>query len=72
VVGTTRKLLKSKGLLRWLWGEAMATAMYLLNSSPTRSVEGKTPFEAWYGKQPGVQHLRHLGAWSMSRTRHRT
>jgi hypothetical protein len=58
VVGTARCLLKSKGLTGWFWGEAMATAVYLLNRSPTRSLEGRTPFEAWYEKKPGVQHLR--------------
>jgi hypothetical protein len=58
VVGTARCLLKSKGLPRWLWGDAMATTIYLLNRSPMRSVESKTPLEAWYGKQSGVQHLR--------------
>jgi hypothetical protein len=61
VVGTTRSLLKSKGLPGWLWGEAVATAVYLLNRSPTRGVEGKTSFEGWYGKKPGVQHLRTFG-----------
>jgi hypothetical protein len=58
VVGTARCLLKSKGLSRWLWGEVVAMAVYLLNRSPSRSVEGKTPFETWYEKQSGVQHLR--------------
>jgi transposase InsO family protein len=61
VVGTARSLLKSKRLPRWLWGEAVATAVYLLNRSPTRSVEGKTSFEVWYGKKPGVHHLRTFG-----------
>jgi hypothetical protein len=61
VVGTAHSMLKSKGLLRWLWGEAVATMMYLLNRSPTKSVEGKTSFEVWYGKKPGVHHLRTFG-----------
>jgi hypothetical protein len=58
VVGMARSLLKSKGLPGWLWGEAVATAVYLLNWSPMRGVDGKTPFEGWYGKKPDVQHLR--------------
>ena len=36
-------------------------AIYLLNRSPTKSLKGKTPFEAWYGKKPGVRHLRTFG-----------
>jgi hypothetical protein len=46
VVGRARCLFKSKGLLGWLWGEAMTMVIYLLNQSPMRSVEGNTPFEA--------------------------
>jgi transposase InsO family protein len=61
VVGTTHCLLKSKGLPGWLWGEVVATAVYLLNRSLTRSLEGKTPFEAWFGKKPGVHHLCTFG-----------
>jgi hypothetical protein len=44
-----------------LWGEAVATMMYVLNCSPTKSVDGMTPFKAWFGKKPGVQHLRTFG-----------
>lgn len=44
VVGTVHSLLKSKGLSGWLWGEAVATTVYLLNRSPTKSVTGETPF----------------------------
>jgi hypothetical protein len=61
VVGIARCLLKFKVLPGWLWGEVVATAVYLLNRSPTRSLEGRTPFEAWYEKKPGVQHLCTFG-----------
>ncbi|WVZ88098.1 hypothetical protein U9M48_034651 [Paspalum notatum var. saurae] len=37
------------------------TAVYVLNRSPTRSLEGKTPYEAWFGKKPSVAHLRTFG-----------
>jgi hypothetical protein len=61
VAGTARCLLKAKGLPAWFWGEAMNTAVYLLNRVPTKAVEGKTPFEAWYGKKPAVHHLKTFG-----------
>ncbi|KAF0916007.1 hypothetical protein E2562_000637 [Oryza meyeriana var. granulata] len=54
-------MLKAKGLPEYFWGEAVVTAVYLLNCSPTKSVEGMTPFEAWYGKKPVVHHLRTFG-----------
>jgi hypothetical protein len=43
------------------WGEAVKTAVYLLNRAPTKSLNGKTPFEAWFGRKPGVKHLRTFG-----------
>lgn len=39
----------------------MTTAVYLLNRSPTRSIEDMTPFEGWYWKKPVVHHLRMFG-----------
>jgi hypothetical protein len=61
VVKKARIMLKSKGLLGWLWGKAMATAVYLLNCSPTRSPDGQTLFEAWFKKKSVAHHLRTLG-----------
>lgn len=36
----------------FLWGEAMSTTIYTLNSCPTKSIEGKPPYEAWTEKNP--------------------
>ena len=43
------------------WAEAISTAAYLRNRSPTSVVEGMTPHEAWYGRKPRVEHLRVFG-----------
>jgi hypothetical protein len=40
-------MLKGKGLPNKLWAEAVNTAVYILNRSPTKAVRNKTPFEAW-------------------------
>jgi transposase InsO family protein len=61
VVEMARCLLKSMKVPAKFWGEAVKTAVYILNLSPTRSLEGRTPFEAWYGKKPSVRHLRTFG-----------
>jgi hypothetical protein len=61
VVEMARCLLKSKGVPPRYWGEAVSTTMYLLNRSPTKSVQGKTPYEAWHGRKPQVAHLRTFG-----------
>ena len=56
-----RSLLKNKKLPGKLWGEAVATAVYLLNRVSTRSVKGMTPYEGWFRKKPKVHHLRTFG-----------
>jgi hypothetical protein len=33
------------------------TAMHQLNWSPTKGLEGKTPYEAWHGRTPMIGHL---------------
>jgi transposase InsO family protein len=52
VVGMARSMLKAKGMPNRFWGEAVLTAVYILNRSLTRALEGRTPFEAWYGRKP--------------------
>src|SRR6266508_2593501 len=54
VVASARSMLKAKGIPNYLWGEAVLTVVHVLNRSFTRSVAGKTPFEAWYGTKPNV------------------
>ena len=61
IVRTTRSLLMTVGMPKRFWGEAVMTAVYLLNRSPTRSLDGKTPHEAWYNKKLAVHHLRVFG-----------
>lgn len=53
-------MLLDAGLDKQYWGEAIATAAYLQNRLPSRSVS-KTPFELWKGKKPDFSHLRIFG-----------
>lgn len=61
VVATARALLKQRGMPAIYWGEAVMTAVHLLNRSPTKALDGKTPYEAWHGRKPVVSHLRVFG-----------
>jgi hypothetical protein len=40
------RMLKAKGLPAYFWGEAVSTAVYILNRAPTRALDGKTSYEA--------------------------
>jgi transposase InsO family protein len=61
VVGMTRALLKQRGMPAVFWGEAVVTAVYILNRSPTKALSGRTPYKAWHGGRPAVSHLRVFG-----------
>ena len=67
VVEMARCLLKSMKVPGRFWGEAVMVAVYLLNRAPTKSLNGKTPFEAWFGKKPGVRHLRTFGCMAYAK-----
>ena len=44
-----------------LWCEALLTAAYIKNRSPTTAIENKTPFEMFHGTKPSVKHFRVFG-----------
>lgn len=62
LVETTRAMLLDAMLPQKFWVEAVSTAAYLKNRSPTSAVDGATPHQAWYGKKPRVEHLRVFGS----------
>lgn len=62
ILNAARSMLKSKNMPKEFWAEAVACAVYLSNLSPTRSVRGITPYEAWSGRKPNVSHLRVFGS----------
>eukprot|EP00253_Pinus_taeda_P024046 PITA_24046 len=56
-----RSMLSGAGLGQEFWVEAVETACYLVNRSPSSSLEDKTPQEVWTGKKPSLSHLRVFG-----------
>jgi hypothetical protein len=54
-------LLKQRGMSAVFWGEAMVTAVYILNRSPTKAFDSKTLYKAWHERKPAVSHLRVFG-----------
>jgi transposase InsO family protein len=62
LLGMVRSMLNFKGLSPSYWVEAVHTAVYLRNISPTASLDGITPYEAWYGFKPRIKHLRVFGS----------
>lgn len=62
----TRCMLKGAALCGRYWGEAVMTAIYLKNRSPTAALSGRTPEEVWSGSKPDLAHLRVFGCIAYS------
>ena len=58
-----RSMLSSSKLPKFLWTEALKTAVYILNRVPTKTVP-KTPFELLKGWKPSLRHMRVWGCSS--------
>lgn len=61
ILERARCMLKDAGLPGEFWAEAVSTACYLKNLSPSRRHPTKTPIEIWSGRRPDVSHLRPFG-----------
>lgn len=62
LVEKARSMIYGADLNKQLWGEAVLTATYLINLSPTKAIsQDKTPYELWHNKKPRIDHLRIFG-----------
>ena len=61
VVETARCMLSQAKLPHKFWAEAVTTAVYLRNRSPTVAVKGMTPFECLTGRKPKVDYFKVFG-----------
>ncbi|KAG7553438.1 GAG-pre-integrase domain [Arabidopsis thaliana x Arabidopsis arenosa] len=64
----TRSILKHMKVPNYLWGEAVRHATYLINRVATRTLEDKTPYEAFKGKKPNILHLKIFGCIGYAKT----
>ena len=58
---SARSMMSQAGLPESYWAEAVATAAYLRNRSPSRTLGNTTPYERWCGEKPDLRHLRVFG-----------
>lgn len=61
IMGRVRAMRLDAKLPPNLWGECAIAAFYLAQRTPTRTLKGKTPYEAFFGKKPRLSHLREYG-----------
>lgn len=56
-----RAIINGAKLPKCFWGEAVLTAVYLINITPTRALK-QTPFELWRDKKPIIKYLKVFGS----------
>ena len=61
LVSMARSMMKAKRMPAKFWGEAMTTALFILNRAPTKTLKGKMSFEAWHGRKLSVSFLWTFG-----------
>ena len=61
IMETVRWMIHKAGLPLNFWAEAVATAVYLRNRSPTACIKEATPYECWHKEKPDISHLRVFG-----------
>ena len=62
IVDMTRSMLKTKGMPKEFWAEAVMCSVYVQNRCPHQILGQKTPQEFWSGHKPNVGHLRVFGS----------
>ncbi|XP_076917265.1 uncharacterized protein LOC143577272 [Bidens hawaiensis] len=61
MIDIIRSMLHVTKVPKGFWGEAARNAIYILNRVPTKSLTQKTPYEAYKGVKPNLDHLRIFG-----------
>jgi hypothetical protein len=62
LLNKVRALLINSNLPKNLWGEALLTATYLYNRTPSSSIDFKTPYYLKYKVMPNISNIRIFGS----------
>ncbi|UYV66504.1 K02A2.6-like, partial [Cordylochernes scorpioides] len=61
LIEKTRALLLDSKLNKEMWGEATRVAAYLINRSPSNTVQ-TTPAQMWFGRKPNLSNVKLFGS----------
>ena len=61
IAEVARALMNEKEMPGYYWAEAVHTAVYIMNRTPTAAIHGMTPEESFTEKKPDLSHLKVFG-----------
>ena len=61
IMNKVRSMLSESGMELKFWAEAVATAVYLINRSPSSALEFRIPEELWSSQVPDLSNLKWFG-----------
>lgn len=61
IMNKVRSMLSESGLDKKFWAEAVSTSVYLINKSPSSTMENKIPEELWTSVISNLSRLRRFG-----------
>ncbi|UYV73840.1 hypothetical protein LAZ67_11001074, partial [Cordylochernes scorpioides] len=61
LIEKTRALLLDSKLNKEMWGEATRVAAYLINRSPSNTIQ-TTPAQMWFGRKPNLSNVKLFGS----------
>ncbi|KAJ3553828.1 hypothetical protein NM688_g3412 [Phlebia brevispora] len=61
LVEHTRAMILARSLPRKFWQDAIAYLCHVKNCCSTRALDGKTPYEVFWGRRPDVQNFQEFG-----------
>lgn len=71
ILNVARACLFQADLPTSFWGESILTVAHLINRTPTRVLDGKSPYEVLYGSPPSYAMLKVFGCLCYAHRRHR-
>lgn len=64
LMGKARTMRIASKCPKFLWDEFYLTATYLHAKMPTKSLEGKMPYQKWFEQDLDYSYMREIGCWA--------
>jgi hypothetical protein len=70
LIERARTMITDSGLSENFWAEAVATSAYIKNRTPTKILNGLTPYDVMFSKSPDISNLKVWGCFAYVKNNH--